>query len=278
MEFKKSDLFLKTLNKTNIKLEEYVSWDDINENMQDKKWYCNQLNFLLSKSEEEFLNKFNLCFEKLKDSFSILPILITQKSFNFYFYIQNEIQTLDINNLNNVLNFIKESGLLMNVFLNELCKDIYTYCFGVEVGLNSNSHKNKSGKWASLIFEQIIKKHKISNLQKEIPISKIFNNITNTKEFRTKKIDYFFVLRNKKYIVELNYFNYAGSKINSEADRFIGFNKWIHEQKNNDIEFLYITDGLGWLKHKNKLEEVLINIRHCYNFNLLENEFFLKNK
>lgn len=290
--------FKKTLSQTNIKLNDYTNWNKIKDNLQ--RWKCNTLNFFISINEKEFLSKFENFFDKDKSAFEILPILVAQRELNFKFLINENVETLNINDKNNVLNFLRISGLLQNVFLNPDCKDIYSYCFGIEVGLGSNAHKNKSGKWSSEIFEQILLDRKIK-FYKEIDSKEIFNwNLLIDKKFdklKDKRFDFVFKYNEIIYLTELNYFNGGGSKINSESKRFIDlnnifdelikkakdldaiqFNKQIFGDlkylKNTNIQFLYITDGQGWVKTQNKLKEIVEKINNCYNFYLFKNDFF----
>lgn len=271
----KYNVFIKTLSTTNIKLEEYTSWKKINKEMDKNRWYCNQLNFFLSINEKDFKLKFSKYFNESEESFKMLPLLLSNKKEHFNYLINNQIRTFNIKNKSDVYIFIRESGLLENIFINESCKDIYSYCFGVEVGIDNNSLKNKSGKWASDILLKILEDNNIEEIKKEVYIKDILN-LPNNKlgEFQNKKFDFVFKYKNVTYLVELNYFNSGGSKINSESDRFIELNNKIIESKIPNIKLLYVTDGLGWLKHKEKLKMVLKNIGHCYNFQLLKSDFF----
>lgn len=285
----KCDKFISSLTKTNIVLESYTKWNSrnksvgIRERIQKNQWDCNQLNLLLSKTEEDFLKKFKNNFEKLKMSFKILPLLIAsrkqvdvnQKN-QFLFFrdcTMDKEENININDENNVLLFIKKSGLLDNVFTNELCKDIYTYCFGVEVGLSSHSRKNISGRMAENKVNQILIKNNVEEL-KEKPCKNEIKEIENIILDENKEFDFSFKYKNILYLVEVNYYGVGGSKSPGEIERFININNKIVGSKIPNIKFLYITDGLGWLKNKDKLKMVIENIENVYNFSLLENEFF----
>lgn len=268
----KTENFLSTLSETNIVLDQYASWTKIEKNMDEFEFSCKQLNNILAKNEKEFIKKFDTYFEYIKQSFYILPRLISRNSNQFSYYEDDKILSFNINDKDTVLDFIKKSGLMKNVFANKKCLDVYTYCLGVEVGLDSNSRKNKSGKWASNIFEQILKNNGVNDYKKEVKLSDFFEFKTiKQSNFKNKRIDYYFEYKECKYLVELNYFNTSGSKIDSESDRFIALNEFINNNnKDNKYIFMYITDGSGWEKHSKKLEMILSSIEHCYNFKMFQ--------
>lgn len=213
---------------------------------------CSKLTFFLSNSREEFLNKFHNFYEKSKEAFKRLPLLLSirKDDINFYYY-DNKVQ-FNYLDKDNVLNFIESSGLLDNLFLNKACKDIFTYCFGVEIGLSSNSIKNKSGKWSSEIFEKILIKNNVKNFKKEVLLSDYIDTKKlkdKNNEFNKKRLDYVFEYENITYLVELNYFNTSGSKINGESSRLMSLNNFINQyckdNKIKNLKFLYVTDGIG---------------------------------
>lgn len=278
----KFEYFINTINSTNIKIDEYVDWKKIQKNMLNIQFDCNQLTFFLSNTKEDFLNKFNNFYTKSKKSFKILPLLLAIRKTDIKYCIFDDKVQFNYLDKNNVLNFIEASGLLDNLFLNKACKDIFTYCFGVEVGLSSNSIKNKSGKWSSEIFEKILIKNNVKKFKKEVLLSDYINMNDLNNEFNKKRLDYAFEYKKVTYLVELNYFNTSGSKINGESSRLMSLNNFINEYcKNNKIKnlvFLYITDGVGWLSNLNQLKVVLEVIENCFNFELLQKLFFNNNE
>ncbi|WP_225904449.1 type II restriction endonuclease [Paulownia witches'-broom phytoplasma] len=139
-------MFFKELKSTSYFLKDYVSWEKkvnhfINQNEEIiKKW-----NKLKSKTEQEFYDKFELQWQELSNAFEFLPILLANNRFAknekfIYFNNQNQEITFDRQDKEVVINFIKESKLLTNVFVNSnFNQNIKDYIFGVLVGLDSNS-------------------------------------------------------------------------------------------------------------------------------------------
>lgn len=79
-----------------------------------------------------------------------------------------------------------------------------------------------------------------------------------------------FVIKTKKktYLIETNYYNSGGSKLNETARAYSDVAPKINQY--NGYEFVWITDGQGWLSAKNKLEEAYNIIPSLYNLITLE--------
>lgn len=68
-------------------------------------------------------------------------------------------------------------------------------------------------------------------------------------------------------MIEANYYNGGGSKLNETARSYSDIAPKINQYKN--YEFVWITDGRGWLSAKNKLEEAFNIIPSMYNLTTL---------
>ena len=86
-----------------------------------------------------------------------------------------------------------------------------------------------------------------------------------------------FVIKTKKktYLIETNFYNTGGSKLNEVARAYSEVAPKINQYEN--YEFVWITDGQGWLSAKNKLEEAYNTIPSVYNLTTLS-EFVEKVK
>ena len=81
--------------------------------------------------------------------------------------------------------------------------------------------------------------------------------------------------KKKTYLIETNYYNSGGSKLNEVARSYSDIAVKINKYPN--YEFVWITDGKGWLSAKNKLEEAFSIIPSVYNLANL-NSFIQKIK
>jgi len=120
--------------------------------------------------------------------------------------------------------------------------DLYAYLLGVEVGLDSNARKNRSGK----IFQDLVGlllKRKLTDMKVKL---KSEDPAVVTK--RSKRADFVIYSGNKpKIIVECNFYNTTGSKPIETANAYIDFQRKIREK---GLSFIWITDGPAWQKMK----------------------------
>ena len=78
-----------------------------------------------------------------------------------------------------------------------------------------------------------------------------------------KRFDFVIKTLKKTYLIETNYYNSGGSKLNEVARAYADVAVKINKYPN--YEFVWITDGKGWLSAKNKLEEAFSIIPSVYN-------------
>ena len=90
-----------------------------------------------------------------------------------------------------------------------------------------------------------------------------------------KRFDFVIKTRKKTYLIETNFYNTGGSKLNEVARAYSEVAPKINQYEN--YEFVWITDGQGWLSAKNKLEEAYNIIPSVYNLTTLS-EFVEKVK
>ena len=90
-----------------------------------------------------------------------------------------------------------------------------------------------------------------------------------------KRFDFVIKTKRKTYLIETNFYNTEGSKLNEVARAYSEVAPKINQYEN--YEFVWITDGQGWLSAKNKLEEAYNIIPSVYNLTTLE-EFVEKVK
>ena len=75
------------------------------------------------------------------------------------------------------------------------------------------------------------------------------------------------VINQKIYLIETNFYNSGGSKLNETARSYSDVAPKINQYPN--YEFVWITDGQGWYTAKNKLEEAYNIIPSLYNLSTL---------
>ena len=83
-----------------------------------------------------------------------------------------------------------------------------------------------------------------------------------------KRFDFVIKTKVKTYLIETNFYNGGGSKLNEVARSYSDVAPKINQYAN--FEFVWITDGQGWLSAKNKLEEAFSIIPSVYNLSNLD--------
>ena len=259
-------IFLSQLSETNATLDYFTDFKKIKSNVNKIAIKLNQLNYLIGKED---LNKavYEL-YEENPKVFEVLDILIAirknkrAKTFNN----KGEIILLDtyFETPELVLEFIEETGLA-EVFKNKNISNLVDYVFGIEVGLDTNARKNRGGdnmsKAVSLIFDKagVFYKKEVNNT--------IFPEIISLGA-DVKRFDFVIKTKRKTYLIEANYYNSGGSKLNETARSYSDVAPKINQYEN--YEFVWITDGQGWFSAKNKLEEAFNIIPSLYNLITLE--------
>ena len=253
--------FLAQLSETNATLDYFTDFSKIKTNVNKIAIKLNQLNYLLGKSDLK--SAIRELYEENPTAFAVLDILIAvrknknAKTFNS----KGEIVLLDsyFESPESILEYIEETGLA-EIFTNKRISNLVDYVFGIEVGLDTNARKNRGGdnmaKAVSLIFNRanvFYKKEVNSTLFPEI-----LSLGTDVKRF-----DFVVKTNYKTYLIETNYYNAGGSKLNETARAYSDIAPKINQYKN--YEFVWITDGQGWLSAKNKLEEAYGIIPSLYN-------------
>jgi type II restriction enzyme len=260
-------IFLSQLSETNATLDYFTDFKKIKGNVNKIAIKLNQLNYLIGKTDIKAVVK--ELYEENPKAFEVLDILIAirknknAKTFNN----KGEIVMLDsyFTSPESICEYIEETGL-GEIFRNKDVKNLVDYVFGIEVGLDTNARKNRGGenmsKAVSLIFDKagVFYKKEVNNT--------IFSEILSLGA-DVKRFDFVIKTKMKTYVIETNYYNSGGSKLNETARAYSDVAPKINQYEN--YEFVWITDGQGWLSAKNKLEEAYNIIPSLYNLITLEN-------
>lgn len=259
-------IFLSQLSETNATLDYFTDFKKIKGNVNKIAIKLNQLNYLIGKADIKAA--VNELYEENPKAFEVLDILIAirknknAKTFNN----KGEIVMLDsyFNSPESIFEYIEETGL-GEIFRNKDVKNLVDYVFGIEVGLDTNARKNRGGenmsKAVSLFFDKakVFYKKEVSNTA--------FPGILSLGA-DVKRFDFVIKTKKKTYLIETNYYNGGGSKLNETARSYSDVAPKINQYK--DYEFVWITDGQGWLSAKNKLEEAYNTIPSIYNLTTLK--------
>lgn len=175
---------------------------------------------------------------------------------------------------NELVIFFKESGL-KDIFENKHIKNLVDYCMGVEVGFDTNARKNRTGTLmenivATFLDEFCNKNSNFSFIEQATQkrIKETFNyNIKIDKNSRRFDFALYNHENNKLYLIEVNYYSGGGSKLKATAGEYQYLNNFVKAQ---GIDFIWITDGRGWLTALNPLEETFNHNDYVINLNMIK--------
>lgn len=262
--------FISQLKETNATLNFFCDFNKISDNVSAIELKLNQLNYLLGK--DDLNNCIKLLWEENKNVFDVLEILIAvRKTDNKKVIDNNEVIKISslFKSVDGVIKFIHETGL-DEVFKSKKIKNLVDYVFGIETGLDTNARKNRSGHIMENTVASILDSHNIPYRQEVYSSDYPELSILGEDE---KRFDFVIETPNRTYLIEVNFYSGGGSKLNETARAYTELAPKINAL--NNFEFVWITDGQGWLSAKNKLEEAFYAIPSVFNLTSI-NDFINK--
>ena len=258
----------------------YIDFETIYRNAEEHKLELNMMNSLIGSKNIE--TDFENLVKKYPEVLKCIPTLLAVR--------QYEIIVLDSDGNKFEYNFkemnydvaqykvfMKETGLF-DLIQNHLVNNLYDYVLGVESGLNSNARKNRGGHLMEDVVERFIQKagfKKNETYFKEMYLQdieekwKLDMSFISNQNQSTKRFD--FVVKTDKciYGIETNFYAAGGSKLNETARSY----KMIAEEAEKVVgfEFVWFTDGMGWISARNNLKETFDKMDNIYNIADMKN-------
>lgn len=258
--------FMSQLAETNATLDFYTDFSKIRENVRSIEIKLNTLNYLIGK--DDLAAAVKELWDNDKRVFSILDILIATRQNQHKKYLDDMGKAHLVHELSDsyegVMKFLNETGLT-DILKNKDIKNLVDYVFGVEAGLDTHARKNRSGDITEMLFHRILTangiEHRMEVYSREFPAIK---EALGTDE---KRFDFVIETKRCTYLIEVNFYNGGGTKLNEVARSFSGIAPKVN--KVDGYEFVWVTDGQGWNSARNKLEEAYNEIDRMYNFESL---------
>lgn len=260
------DSFLKSLMPTNLKLNACVDWKKCLKNKNQISISLNHLNFLLRKDRDEIKGCIEELYQQFPKAFKALPILLAIRNTSEIFLDESNysksLQTY-LQDQDSIFSFICQSGLI-DIFTSGEIKNLNDYVFGIEVGLDTNAKKNRSGQWMEEILAKRFRDAKIG-FQEQVRIQE-FKDLHQAFGKDKKRFD-FIIQAKQTFFIECSFYNGGGSKLNETARSYRELAKCFENLPR--YRFVWVTDGRGWLKAKNKLQEAYESVE-IYNLSHLD--------
>lgn len=269
------------------------TWDyfsDFNKavtNVKEIKDELSVLNSLLGMDENRINDEFIALLKNYPNTRRVLPILIALRPGKLNETpIIDDIDTLISKNMrdlfspkvpltpevaDNLIKFFISSGL-KDFFTNKKVTNIIDYCIGVEVGMDTNARKNRTGTAMENLLENYLanfcEKHGIDYI-KQATKNKIAEKWGI--DIEVDKIDrrFDFAIKNnqnKLFFLEVNYYSGGGSKLKATAGEYKSLQEWLSPQH---ITFIWVTDGLGWHTAKTALYETFLANDYLFNLHMV---------
>jgi len=285
------EYFTNTLKLKGITQWDYfVKWEKVFNNIKPYEIELNILNVLIGKEKiKEELTKLILEYPKVVN---VIPLLLAlrfknkkEQKINIVANIKTfEYDHFDLSISNpNIEQAMKISDFFIGCGLGDLVKDkkvknLVDYATGVEVGLDSNGRKNRGGHQMENAVETYIKE-----VCEELNLSYIKEanakaikekwNIEIAVDKSSRRIDYVINKEGKLLFFEVNFYGGGGSKLKSTATEYVKMNEYWNAQ---NIDFIWITDGAGWLSTLKPLREYFDKAEYLLNLEMLKNGILKK--
>lgn len=268
-----------TLLPTNRTYDFFVNWEKVYGNIEKFKIEIGILGSLsnsknFDKDLQEMLTEYPkvarvipLLIAVRSERFDILEDLATARIYSFDF--KKEFTKNDINKF---ICLAKKSGI------EELFRTIrvlHDYLLGVEVGLDTNARKNRSGNFMEAVIEKELNHIKSKDGGFEIFPKGQFNrlkeygvNVPAELQYRTP--DFCIKKGGKLLSIEVNFYSGQGSKPQEIVDAYINRQ---NELRNSGWIFIWITDGYGWQQGQNQIKKAIEQMDYVMNIIFVKRGF-----
>lgn len=257
----------------------YTDFNKVYENVQKIKVELNILNSLIGSKniEEEFKSIVNQYPNVLVN----VPILLAKREAEIKVQDADGSYVFNFVKMNYTVDqyalFMRNSGLF-DLLQNHIINNLVDYVLGIEVGMDTNGRKNRTGHvMEDLVESYLIKAGLVKGKTyfKEMNASEVerrfhldLSSLSNDGELE-KRFDFVFVgALGTVFACECNFYGSSGSKLNETAGRY---KLLTLESKNiTGLQFVWFTDGVGWNSAKKNLKETFDVLDNLYNLKDLE--------
>lgn len=257
----------------------YTDFPKVYGNVSKLKIELNILNSLIgSKNIEE---EFKSLLTKYPEIIKAIPILLAKREREIKIIDPKETYVFNFAKMNYSVDqyalFMKNCGLF-ELLQNHIINNLIDYVLGVEVGMDTNGRKNRTGDaMEDLVESYLIKAGLIKGKTyfKELNKSDVeqmfhldLSGISN-QDKTEKRFDFVFKGPfGEIYACECNFYSGGGSKLNETARSYKTLT--LEAKDITGFTFVWFTDGIGWTSARHNLEETFDVLDTLYNIKDLE--------
>lgn len=257
----------------------YTDFPKVYENVNKLKVELNILNSLIGSKNIE--DEFKALLSRYPEIIKAIPILLAKREKEIKVIDSKETYVFNFVKMNYTVDqyalFMKNSGLF-ELLQNHIINNLIDYVLGVEVGMDTNGRKNRTGDAMEDLVESYLIKAglvKGETYFKELnksDVEKMFHldlsGISN-QDKTEKRFDFVFKgPLGDVYACECNFYSGGGSKLNETARSYKTLA--LEAQGISRFTFVWFTDGLGWNSARHNLEETFDVLDTVYNIKDLE--------
>lgn len=177
---------------------------------------------------------------------------------------------LSADEVEHYVRFLCDSRILE---LLERIESVPDYVTGVEVGMDTNGRKNRGGdcgvKAIRPFVEEVLQGLPFVESKSEATFEFLTSRGCALPEsFMSERWDWAFWTKDnprRLALMEVNHYGSGGSKLKPIAREYIGRHKVLAAA---GLGFIWVTDGLGWLRSKPPLREAFDAVQYLVNVNL----------
>lgn len=267
-----------TLIETNYTYDFFVNWTKVTKNRDTFKYELALLESL--KNSPNSVADFRDLLGKYPEVIKVIPILLACR--DGLIKVLNSIETglqhktfdftkhnYDAKERDGIVKFTKNTGLLDMLCQMDSATD---YLLGVEVGLDTNARKNRSGQFLEKMVTETLGELSAQNSDLVFVEQKSFGyvedkyNVKIPPTLRDRKFDYVVINKGKATNIEVNFYGGTGSKPSEIVSSYINRAEVL---SSSGWKFVWLTDGQGWKKMKNPIRVGVENMDYVINAHLL---------
>lgn len=256
----------------------YTDFEKVYSNVESIKVELHILNSLIGSKNIE--KEFKQLLVEYPKTLKVIPILlakrekeikITNAEGEFLFNFNQPNYSID-----EYTKFMRETGLF-DLLEKHIINNLVDYVTGVEVGMDTNGRKNRTGDAMEDLVESYFVKYglvkgvsyfkEMSKSEIELRFNLNLDCISNQGKTE-KRFDFVLYIHNHVYACECNFYGSSGSKLNETARSYKNIAMEAKDVKG--FTFVWFTDGIGWNTAKHNLEETFDVLDTMYNLSDLE--------
>lgn len=256
----------------------YIDFEKVYSNIESIKVELHILNSLIGSKNIE--NEFKQLLVEYPKTLKVIPILlakrekeikITNAEGEFLFNFNQPNYSIE-----EYTKFMRETGLF-DLLEKHIINNLVDYVTGVEVGMDTNGRKNRTGDAMEDLVESYFVKYglvkgvsyfkEMSKSEIELRFNLNLDCISNQGKTE-KRFDFVLYIHNHVYACECNFYGSSGSKLNETARSYKNIAMEAKDVKG--FTFVWFTDGIGWNTAKHNLEETFDVLDTMYNLSDLE--------